>query len=79
MTEHKFTDEEIIRALECCANGECDECIYYDCSPCKEYLNNAALDLINRQKAEIERLQKRRKKSPVATSTQLTIFDDIGE
>lgn len=54
MTEHKFTDEDIIRALECCANGECDECLYCDCSPCKEYLNNAALDLINRQREEIE-------------------------
>ena len=72
MTEHKnltakkaiqnfqnafgYTDEAIIRALECCANGECDECPYQDNSPCKEYLNNAALTLINRQRAEIERL-----------------------
>jgi ubiquitin C-terminal hydrolase len=58
MTDHKYTDDEVIRALECCANGECDECPYQDNSPCKEYLNNAALDLINRQRAEIEILKK---------------------
>lgn len=52
----KPVGKEVIRALECCANGECDECPYQDDSPCKEYLNNAALDLINRQRAEIERL-----------------------
>lgn len=56
MTKRNFTDEEVIKALECCANGECDECPYQDDSPCKEYLNNAALDLINRQRAEIESL-----------------------
>lgn len=53
----KPVGKEVIRALECCANGECDECPYQDDSPCKEYLNNAALDLINRQRAEIERLK----------------------
>lgn len=57
MTDHKFTDDEIIKALECCTNDECDECPYQDDSPCKEYLNYAALALINRQKAEIESLQ----------------------
>lgn len=50
----KSIGKEVIRALECCANGECDECPYQESSPCKEYLNNAALDIINRQRAEIE-------------------------
>ena len=52
-----MTDKEIIKALECCAD------IYYctDC-PCKEFCNDLgklqknALNLINRQQAEIERL-----------------------
>lgn len=55
-----MTDNEIIKALECC-NG-------YDCETCRalkycDYMHpgalaRASLDLINRQKAEIERLQK---------------------
>ena len=76
MTEHKFTDEEIIKALECCANGECDECIYYDCSPCKEYLNNAALDLINRQKEEIEQLKHKYELSEAEREANIKGFAD---
>ena len=58
MTEKKFTDEEIKKALECCrtldaeACKECpaeSDCLHID-------LNELALDLINRQQAEIERL-----------------------
>jgi hypothetical protein len=55
-----LTDNEIIKALECCNEmkaSECSECplLTVDCS---EYdLYKLALDLINRQKAEIERLQ----------------------
>lgn len=63
MTDKKYTDEEIIKALEYCNadRNECDKCVlkrkcesnpFY--SPVAEY----ALDLINRQKAEIERLKK---------------------
>lgn len=56
MTEHKFTDDEIIRALECCSgNGNCKDCPY-DKTGCE--FEKDALDLINRQKAEIERLRK---------------------
>ena len=58
MTEHKFTDEEIIRALEHCVYTErgykCRECV--NVTGCKPWLLREALDLINRQKAEIERL-----------------------
>lgn len=65
MTERKLTDEEVIKALECCAslNG-CAECPYRD----KEYKSSTdncgynstkdALDLINRKNAEIESLKK---------------------
>lgn len=67
MTYKKFTDEEIIKALMCHFNEELDEdpfqCVdcplYNDTSPsCTEALKSYALDLINHQKSEIERLQK---------------------
>lgn len=65
MTDKKYTDEEIIRALECHFNEELDEepfmCVdcplYNDTSPsCTEALRSYARDLINSQKAEIEGL-----------------------
>ena len=66
-----MTDNEIIKALECCSTGE----TYADCekNDCPLYLGitmgckyidkenqlySDALDLINRQQAEIERLEK---------------------
>lgn len=57
MTEHKYTDEEVIKALECCvAEGypTCDECPFDGCccDGTNKMLNNA-LALINRQKAEV--------------------------
>ena len=67
MEEKKLTDEEIVKALECCSGGitgeTCKNCplnlsnsgveaCYYDDTILEKY----ALDLINRQKAEIERL-----------------------
>lgn len=61
MTEHKYTDEEVIKALECCNDNfqkGCDDCIFngasYDDEPsCVDKLNEATRALINRQKAEI--------------------------
>lgn len=52
-----MTDNEIIKALECCSNGEpCANCPYQ--KQCDETdLAEIALDLINRQQAEIERLK----------------------
>ena len=51
-----MTDNEIIKALECCSydNYQCDNCpyAYKTCTVYKD-----SLDLINRQKAEIERLR----------------------
>lgn len=55
-----MTDNEIIKALECCKNGLCANCPRLNTPEhilhCKEQLMCEALDLINRQKAEIERL-----------------------
>lgn len=63
MTEHKFTDEEIIKALECCMRGNhCEgycpyDDEYDDFEECTSKLTKDALDLINRQKAELEDLR----------------------
>ena len=62
MTDKKFTDEEIIKALEYCNAGrtDCDKCVVK--RKCESYpfhsaVAEYALDLINRQKSEIERLE----------------------
>ena len=54
-------DAEIIKALECCYDLEssaiCHQCPLYQTENCRDgYLGLQALHLINRQKAEIERL-----------------------
>ena len=52
-----MTDEQIIKALECCVKTEfisdCAKCEMF-AFDCKDILIENALDLINRQKAEIE-------------------------
>lgn len=70
-----MTDEEIIKAMECC-NGGLDYC--KGC-PAKEYnvecgnvLKFNVLNLINRQKAEIENLQKELK---IKSLTRANIFE----
>ena len=46
-------DNDIIKALECCANGKCGECPLFkeDCGD--DIICKNALDLINRQQCEI--------------------------
>lgn len=57
-----MTDNEIVKALECCFNSNCSKCPAkkeYDVGYiplCKSYLKQDTLDLINRQMAEIEQL-----------------------
>ena len=54
---NKLTDEQIIKALECCAsNKDCVSCPYYEKTYC---VDADALDLIKRQKAEIETLREK--------------------
>ena len=59
----KMTDEQIIKALECCVSNNldsCDDCpIKIECFTETVDCKKEALDLINRQKAEIERLTTR--------------------
>lgn len=60
MTDKKPTDSEIVKALECCAsvdNGCSTDCpLYGGDDSCFSTLLKPTLDLINRQKAEIESL-----------------------
>jgi len=62
MSDKKFTDEEIKSSLEVIATTRnCNECKIRNCKwgtcNCSQITANAALDLINRQKAEIEKLK----------------------
>lgn len=54
-----MTDNEIIKALGCCCEDTyCDGCPYKNKDECITSLNADAINLINHQKAEVERLQK---------------------
>lgn len=54
-----MTGNEIIKALEYCSTNvrenTCPKCIFYKKPRCSTLMLNAASDLINRQRAEIER------------------------
>ena len=57
-----MTDNEIIKALDCCTTkgAKCSDCPAFkkvDRSDCKKYFRGA-IELINRQQAEIKRLNK---------------------
>ena len=57
-----MTDNEIIKALECCQNpyGSCEDCPLWHrrSADCVDYLTRNALSIINRQQSEIEKLKK---------------------
>ena len=60
--ENRISDDEIISSLEVIATTRnCSECKLRNCNwgdcNCSQITANAALDLINRQKAEIDRLK----------------------
>lgn len=52
-----MTDNEIVKALECCANGSCKECPCSVGAYCLAPSDEKIIDLINRQKEENERLK----------------------
>ena len=60
----KYTDDQIKKALECCGDYGCEECsmnFTSDDIGCELYVGQLyllALELVNRQEAEIERLNK---------------------
>lgn len=60
MSDRKFTDDEVIKALEWCIQSEsCEYCEYREKTNKVDVctIKQDALALINRQKAEIERLK----------------------
>ena len=62
MTNKRYTDEEIISSLEVIATTcNCNECKIrngkWGACNCSQTTANAALDLINRQRAEIEKMR----------------------
>lgn len=64
MKKYNMTDSEVIKALEYCIADriECDKCaLQEECesNPFYPTIEKYALDLINRQKEEIERLKNR--------------------
>ena len=74
-----MTDAEIIKALECCTKGNtsdvCVDCPLITTDMCTDVENGLmklALDLINRQKAEIERL-----KEPVPLVVNCEVTEDM--
>lgn len=52
-----MNDEDIKKGLECCLIGECEGCPISKFSDCYEKLKDEVMSLINRQQAEIERLE----------------------
>jgi FtsZ-binding cell division protein ZapB len=62
---NSLSDNEIVKALECCLKGDydkiinalCAKCPYCKNTDCKLILQQNALDLINRLQAEKERLK----------------------
>ena len=52
-----MTDTEIIKTLECCIKPNCNDCLLKKRVLCVHELKENALNLINRQKAEVERLK----------------------
>lgn len=80
-----MTDNEIIKALECCFTRGFDESTCYECpfytatAKCTEDLRDSALDLINRQKAEIERLEKEKQDIKDKYDCQQTVYCDLSD
>lgn len=59
MIENNFTDDNVIKALECCEKGgACTSCpLKDDHSPCSSSMAHLALSLINKQKTDFDLLK----------------------
>jgi hypothetical protein len=59
MIDYNFTDEQVIKALECCEKGcACTSCpLKDDYSPCSSSMAHLALSLINKQKTDLNLLK----------------------
>ena len=76
-----MTDNEIIKALECCSkNILCGQCPLKEKNNCINKLSAYALELISRQRAEIERLHdevsKTRRKALLEASSKFAGHSD---
>lgn len=62
MIERKLTDEEVIKALECCANADCLNCPRWSnewtSAMCADFLP-AVLDFVKRLRAEFAELKRK--------------------
>lgn len=78
-------DNDIIKAIECCAGGELSECIGNECpfyepfEDCVMAMAIEVLELINRRDAEIERLEEYNKKLLTRNTLLLNEIFDIKE
>ena len=76
-----MTDNEIIKALKATASWVCDECKFHgemcDGDKCEKVIAENALDFINRQKAEIERLEKELMKCKLEKEMMYQVADEI--
>ena len=75
MEEKKLTDEEVIKALECCINSEgcdCGNCSYNNNDDCQHRSGEDLLELIHRLKSENEDLKAKQK-------CHLELIDDKNE
>ena len=77
-----MTDNEIIKFMQCVMGNDanCSECAYQKTLPfpsCRRTCAKDALDLINRQKAEIERLEKELMKCKLEKEMMYQVADEI--
>lgn len=75
-----MTDKEIIQALECCRDKifkGCDNCPMDEDNDCIEIVCANAVDLINRQQAEIEGLQKTLENRKEADRIALEAYEQL--
>lgn len=85
MTAHKYTDEEITKALECCAGVDKEMC--HNCplsregwgETCIQIMARETFSMISRQKAEIERLQRKEQKVSVVCNSAMEHYDNLYE
>lgn len=76
-----MTDNDIVKALECCAGDDgCDVCpMYKPSSECITELQGKALDLINRQKAELQKAKAELKETTEKFNCQQYVYADLSD
>ena len=81
MEEKKLTDEEIVKALELCANGLCEkDCPAFNLitgADCQDQMNNLALDLIQRLQSENERLTEKQVNLKAEIAAQELKYEEL--